>query len=102
MLLKSSSDAVRAVQISSRHPAGHGAPIHIGEPDVIGIKDLTHPDIFFPMPIEPQQPGEIPMFWGCGVTPASVALQVKIPFMITHKPGHLFVSDRKPEELAIM
>jgi len=101
-LFKSSYDAVRAVQISSRHPAGHGAPVHIGDPATIGINDIHRPDIFFPAPIAPQEPGEIAVFWGCGVTPAAAALEAKLPFMITHKPGHLFVSDRRPEELAIL
>ncbi len=101
-LFKSSYDAVRAIQISSRLPAGHGAPVHIGDPAIIGIGDLYHPDIFHPVPVAPQETGEIALYWGCGVTPQSVAIEAKIPFMITHKPGHLLISDRRAEELAIL
>jgi uncharacterized protein YcsI (UPF0317 family) len=101
-LFRSSHDAIRAIQISSRLPAGHGAPIHIGDPSEIGITDLYLPDKFHPHPISPIEPAEVALFWGCGVTPQSVALKARTPFMITHKPGHLFVSDRRNEELAIL
>ncbi len=101
-LMKSSYDAVRVVQISSRHLLSHGPPVHIGDPSLIGIKDLCHPDMFTTGPIAPQEPGEIAMFWGCGITPQTVALESNIPFMITHGGGHMFVTDKLSEELAIL
>jgi uncharacterized protein YcsI (UPF0317 family) len=77
----------------------HGPPLHIGDPARIGIKDLSQPDIFsFNLP--PQEPDEIAMFWGCGVTPQTVALESKIPFIITHAPGYMFMTDRLTEELS--
>lgn len=98
------ADAVRAVQISSRHLLMHGPPIHIGDPKGIGIENLGHPDSFNPhRPVtEPPRPGEIVMSWGCGVTPQTVAMESKIPFMITHAPMHMFVTDRLAEELAVL
>jgi uncharacterized protein YcsI (UPF0317 family) len=100
--VKGSHDAVRAVQISSRHPAFHGPPIHIGDPRQIGIEDIYKPDLFMPSVIADQESDEIPIFWGCGITPAVVAMTAKIPFMITHVPGHMFVTDRLIEELALL
>jgi len=88
----------RTVQITSRFPKAHGAPVHIGHGSSIGIPDLSKID-FGEIPEVGE--GEIPVFWGCGVTPQAVALKSKIPFMITHKPGHMFVSDLRIEELAI-
>ena len=97
-------DAVRAVQISSRHLLMHGPPVHIGDPAAIGIKELGKPDSFHPYrpTTEPPKPGEIIMCWGCGVTPQAVALESKIPFMITHSPAHMFITDRLGEELTII
>ena len=94
-------DAVRPVQVSSRYPAFHGPPVHIGDPAIIGIKDIYKPDhATSPEPVEPQKPDEVPMFWACGVTPQAVALESKLPFMITHYPAHMFVTDRRIEEFA--
>ena len=101
-IFRSSHDAARAVQISTRMPAGHGPPVHIGDPAAIGIKDLYQPDIFCLGPIAPCQHGEVPVFWGEGITPQAVAIEAKIPFMITHKPAHFLISDRRAEELAIL
>jgi len=96
-------DALRAVQVSSRHRLMHGPPVHIGDPAEIGVT-LGQPDPLFPgRPVaEPLKPGEIVMCWGCGVTPQAVALESKIPFMITHFPSHMFVTDRLAEELAVL
>ena len=98
-----SHDAVRAIQICSRHPLFHGPPVHIGDPAEIGI-NLGQPDPFNPYrpDIEPPKPGEIVMSWGEGVTPQAVALESKVPFMITHCPAHMFVTDCLGEELAIL
>lgn len=88
----------KAVQVTSRFPAVHGAPIHVGDPEAIGIEDLSRPDFGDPVTIHE---GEIPVFWACGVTPQAVALETKPPFMITHSPGHMFITDLKDEALAI-
>ncbi|WP_375804199.1 MULTISPECIES: putative hydro-lyase [unclassified Carboxydocella] len=89
---------VKAVQITSRYPAVHGAPVHIGDPVLIGIKDLDKPDFGDPVTIKP---GEVPVFWACGVTPQAVAMQSKPPFMITHAPGHMFITDVLNEDLTV-
>jgi uncharacterized protein YcsI (UPF0317 family) len=99
-LFKSSHDAVRAIQISSRHLKSHGAPVHIGDPNIIGIKDLSDPDVFGDKDATIKESNEIVMFWGCGVTPQAIAMDAKVPLMITHAPGHMFVTDRLVEEMA--
>jgi len=86
----------RAVRITSRYPAVHGSPIHIGDPSKIGIKDLSRPDFGDPVTI---RKGEVPVFWACGVTPQAVILKSKPDLCITHSPGHLFISDLPNEEL---
>lgn len=100
---KSSHDAVRAIQITSRNPAAHGPPVNIGNPDDIGIKDIYHPDMFSSYEhIKPIGPNEIIMSWACGITPQAVALASKIPFLISHHPGHMFVTDKLSEELTVL
>lgn len=93
------ADAIRAVQITTRMPFVHGAPIHIGDPEAIGIHDINKPDFGEPSEI---RPGEVPVFWACGVTPQAVAMAVKPEFMITHAPGHMFITDIPNASLAIM
>ena len=88
---------VRAVQVTSRYPLMHGAPVHIGDPSLIGIEDLNQPDYGDKIDVKDD---EVPVFWACGVTPQAVALTSKPPFMITHSPGHMFVSDLRDEQLA--
>jgi uncharacterized protein YcsI (UPF0317 family) len=88
--------AVRAVQVCSRFPRVHGAPIHFGDPAALGIADLSKPD--FGDAVEIHE-GEVPVFWACGVTPQAVAMESKPPLVITHKPGHMFVSDLHDTEL---
>lgn len=90
--------AVRAVQITTRFHLTHGAPVHIGDPDQIGIKDLQHPDFGDPVTI---QPGEVPVFWACGVTSSLAATSTPLPLVITHAPGHMFVSDLKDEDMTL-
>ena len=92
------ADAIRAVQITSRYPAGHGAPVHLGLPEQIGIADLARPDFGDPVPIERD---ELPVFWACGVTPQAVVMSAKPPLVITHSPGCMFVTDLRDEELAV-
>ena len=91
---------VRAVQATSRFPAVHGAPIHIGDPSEIGIHDLSKPD--FGDAWEPQSDDDVSMFWACGVTPQAVAMASKPELMITHAPGYMFVTDMHDEDLAVM
>ena len=93
------ADAIRAIQITTRFPAVHGAPVHIGKPELIGIKDVMKPDYGEPAPIKDD---EIPVFWACGVTPQSVVATVKPEFCITHYPGAMLVTDRRNTEFAIM
>jgi uncharacterized protein YcsI (UPF0317 family) len=90
------AQAVRAVQVCSRFPRAHGAPIHLGDPAALGIRDLERPDFGDPVEI---RPGEVPVFWACGVTPQTVAMQARLPLLITHKPGHMFVTDLKDTDL---
>lgn len=91
--------AIRAVQVTSRFPSTHGAPIHIGDPAGIGIKDVNQPDWGVSVTIHP---GEIPVFWACGATPQVVVQEAKVEIMISHKPGHQFITDRKAEFFAVM
>lgn len=90
---------VRAIQVTSRFPAVHGAPVHIGDPESIGIQDISRPDLGDPAEI---RDGEVPVFWACGVTPQAVAMSSKPPFMITHSPGHMFITDVRDEDLAVL
>ena len=93
------ADAIRAIQITSRFPEVHGAPVHFGDPAAIGIADIGAPDYGDPTRLEP---GEIPLFWGCGVTPQAVIRASKVPFAITHAPGHMLITDRLNAELAAL
>ena len=77
-------------ELSSRYPHAHGAPIHVGAPEAIGITDLGRPDYGEPVPIYTR---EIPVFWGCGVTPQAVAEKARVELMITHEPAQMFVTD---------
>ena len=90
---------VRAVQVTSRFPSVHGAPVHIGDPAAIGIRGLAHADYGDPAEI---RAGEVPVFWACGVTLQAVALNSKPPFMITHSPGHMFITDWRDEDVAVI
>ena len=94
-----SEKVIRAVQITSRYAWVHGAPIHVGDPSAIGIKDLRRPDFGDPVTIKK---GEVPVFWACGVTPQAVVMKAKPDLCITHSPGHMFISDLLNEELAIL
>jgi uncharacterized protein YcsI (UPF0317 family) len=91
--------AIRAVQITTRFPSVHGAPVHIGKPELIGIKDVMQPDYGDAVEVRDD---ELPVFWACGVTPQSVIATVKPDFCITHYPGAMLVTDRKNAEFAIM
>ncbi|MEN6567747.1 MAG: putative hydro-lyase [Veillonellales bacterium] len=92
-------DIVRTVQVTSRFPAVHGAPVHIGNPAGIGIADIHKPDFGDPVTVKP---GEVPVFWACGVTPQAAAMQVKPELMITHAPGHMFITDVRDEQFGVL
>jgi len=90
---------VKSIQITSRFPLVHGAPLHIGDPEKIGIRDITRPQYGDYVGIRED---EVPVFWACGVTPQAVALKSRPPLMITHSPGHMFITDILDEELAAL
>ena len=87
---------VHAVEVTSRYYKAHGSPLHIGNPEVIGIKDIDRPDYGDAVTINS---GEVPVFWACGVTTQLAVEKAKPELAITHAPGHIFVSDLKDEEL---
>ncbi len=93
------ADAIRAIQTTTRFPNVHGAPVHFGDPAAIGIKDITRPDYGDAVDI---LPGEVPVFWACGVTPQSAIRNARPPISITHKPGCMLVTDLRNAELAIL
>jgi uncharacterized protein YcsI (UPF0317 family) len=79
-----------AAAVTARYPAAHGAPVHIGDPADLGITDLSRPD--FGDPVTPA-PGDVPMFWACGVTTQAALTAARLPFAITHAPGHMLITD---------
>ena len=93
------AQAIRAVQITSRFPSVHGAPVHLGHPHSIGIADIARPDYGDAVPVAPD---EIPVFWACGVTPQAVIAAAKVPFAITHAPGLMLVTDLHNKDLAVL
>jgi len=91
------ADAIRAIEITSRYPRVHGAPVHIGFPEKIGIDDLKKPWAGDPTEVRAD---ELPLFWACGITPQSVVLDAKPSLCITHSPGHMLVTDLQNKDLA--
>lgn len=91
------TEAVEIVrQVTSRFSRVHGGPLHIGDPAALGITDLGQPDfgeVLMPLP------GEVPMFWGCGLTALTALEQSGIPLFITHAAGAMLVTDRRNDEL---
>ena len=92
------AQAIRAIQITSRFPNVHGAPVHFGDPAAIGIRDIARPDFGDPTEI---LPGEVPVFWACGVTPQSAIRKAKPPLAIAHKPGCMLVTDLRNSQLSV-
>ena len=90
------AQAIRAIQVTSRMPAVHGAPVHLGAPEQIGVLDLDKPDFGDAVAI---MPGELPVFWACGVTPQAVVMTAKPEFCITHAPGCMLVTDLSNRDL---
>jgi uncharacterized protein YcsI (UPF0317 family) len=91
------ADAIRAIEITSRYPRVHGAPVHIGDPRAIGIEDLNKPWAGDPTEVRDD---ELPLFWACGITPQSVVLDARPSLCITHAPGHMLVTDIENASLA--
>lgn len=81
-----------AVRVTSRYPAVHGGPLHVGDPAALGIVDLDAPDFGDPVEV---RPGEVPMFWGCGVTPQAAVMASRPSYAIGHAPGHMAVTDAR-------
>jgi uncharacterized protein YcsI (UPF0317 family) len=91
------ADAIRAIQITSRFPSVHGAPVHVGVPQAIGIRDLSDPDYGDAVAVADD---ELPVFWACGVTPQAVIAEVRPEFCITHAPGSMLITDLRNAKLA--
>ncbi|MDR2113394.1 MAG: putative hydro-lyase [Candidatus Accumulibacter sp.] len=92
------ANAIRAVQLTSRVPRVHGAPVHLGDPALIGIADIMKPDFGEAVEI---LPGELPVFWACGVTPQSVVMSMSPEFCITHAPGYMLITDILNSDLSL-
>lgn len=87
-----------AVAVSGRYPTMHGAPVHVGDPESLGIRSLEEPEFGEAISMQEDQS---PVFWACGVTPQAVAMRARPPFMITHSPGHMFITDRLNSEYEV-
>lgn len=90
------TQAEQAARICARYPLAHGAPIHVGDPAALGIAALDRPDFGDAVEV---RPGEVPVFWACGVTPQAVAMEARPPLLLTHAPGHMFVTDLRDADL---
>lgn len=88
--------AVAATRVCARFPRAHGVPVHFGDPAAIGISDLSKPDYGDAVEV---RPGEVPVFWACGVTPQAALMRAELPLAITHKPGHMFLTDLRDADL---
>jgi len=93
------AQAIRAIQITSRFPQVHGAPIHFGDPAAIGIADLQVAE--YGGDAVPIHPGEVPLFWACGVTSQLAVEQAALPFCIFHKPACMLITDRRNAEISV-
>lgn len=92
------SQVADAVRITSRYPAVHGAPVHVGNPEELGIGDLSRPDFGDAVEIPA---GHIPVFWACGVTPQAAVMQSRPPLAIGHAPGHMLITDARDSDYLI-
>jgi uncharacterized protein YcsI (UPF0317 family) len=88
--------AITATRVCTRFPRAHGVPIHFGDPAAIGIRNIDRPDFGDAVDV---RPGEVPVFWACGVTPQAVAMEARPPLLMTHKPGCMFLTDLRDTEL---
>ncbi len=93
------ADAIRAIQITSRFPNVHGAPVHIGRPQDIGV-DLSrrYQNVGDPEVAE----GQLPVFWACGLTPQLAVKNAKPPLCITHAPSSMLITDLRNASLAVL
>jgi uncharacterized protein YcsI (UPF0317 family) len=89
---------VTAVTCTARFPSVHGAPMHVGDPSAIGVRDIGKPEFGDAVTINP---GETPVFWACGVTPQAAVMKSRPPFAITHAPGHMFIADKRDSDYAM-
>ena len=89
------SQVATAVRVTSRYPAVHGAPVHIGSPAELGITDLDAPDFGEAVEV---RPGEVPVFWACGVTPQAAVMQSRPALAIGHAPGNMAITDIRESE----
>ncbi len=89
--------AIKTVQVTTRFAAVHGAPVHLGNPALIGIHDIDRPDYGDAVRVEPD---ELPVFHACGVTPQAAIERAKLPLCITHAPGAMLITDLRNHELA--
>ena len=87
-----------AVRVTSRYPAVHGAPVHVGDPAALGISDLGSPDFGDAVPM---RDGEVPVFWACGVTPQAAIMQSRPPFAIGHAPGMMAITDARDSDYLV-
>ena len=90
------AQAVAATRVCARFPLAHGAPVHFGDPAAIGIADINKPDYGDPVAV---RPGEVPVFWACGVTPQAAVAHARPPVALTHKPGHMFLTDLRDHQM---
>ncbi|MDT0345416.1 putative hydro-lyase [Streptomyces litchfieldiae] len=88
----------RARTVSASMPSMHGGPVHTGNPAGLGIRDLARPDFGEAVAL---RPGDIPVFWACGVTPQAALMSARIPFAITHAPGYMFITDARDKEYRV-
>jgi uncharacterized protein YcsI (UPF0317 family) len=86
-----------AIAVTGRYSRAHGAPVHVGDPAELGIADLARPDWATAVPL---QPGDVPVFWACGVTPQAAVAEAGVELMLTHAPAHMFVTDLRDEDVA--
>merc|ERR1712060_819807 len=84
------------IDITNEYPAAHGKPVQVGEPEAIGVDQSLKPNYGDAVSVNE---GEIPVFWACGVTPQNALRNAKLPLVITHAPGHMFVADTTNEEI---
>jgi uncharacterized protein YcsI (UPF0317 family) len=87
-----------AVRVTAAYPAVHGAPVHVGDPAELGITDLDHPDYGDAVRFEP---GDVPVFWACGVTPQAAVVESRPPLAIAHAPGHMLITDARDDDYRI-
>lgn len=93
-----STQVADACRISGYYPSVHGAPVCVGDPSAIGIDDIMHPDYGDASVLEP---GDVPVFWACGVTPQAAVMASKPEFAITHAPGHMFITSKRDLEYMV-